>query len=191
MHLFVFTSQDLKLVNSYLKSCFLIFPNYNLGHGLMEMAYNEYINEYYAKIGVFMHSSSQGISWGLFFALFRWLNAFSSLQVSLIRWSLHLNGTLWLGDWWQWPLRVSSAFSLQFCASTTSSGKPSECDFVYSMCAFDSLKWKCSKGHCFIIIEGECMSTVSQLRTMMLMWPVRDAECWGEMLTMTCWRSTT
>lgn len=45
------TLQDLKIVNSYLKSCFLIFPNYNLGHGLMEMAYNEYLNEYYAKIG--------------------------------------------------------------------------------------------------------------------------------------------
>ncbi|XP_051806589.1 ATP-binding cassette sub-family A member 2 [Acanthochromis polyacanthus] len=45
--------KDLKKVNSYLKSCFLIFPNYNLGHGLMEMAYNEYINEYYAKIGQF------------------------------------------------------------------------------------------------------------------------------------------
>lgn len=43
-------------MNSYLKSCFLVFPNYNLGHGLMEMAYNEYINEYYAKIG--MASSS-------------------------------------------------------------------------------------------------------------------------------------
>ncbi|MEQ2210162.1 hypothetical protein XENOCAPTIV_009162, partial [Xenoophorus captivus] len=43
--------KDLKRVNTYLKSCFLIFPNYNLGHGLMEMAYNEYINEYYAKIG--------------------------------------------------------------------------------------------------------------------------------------------
>ncbi|KAK7933959.1 hypothetical protein WMY93_004855 [Mugilogobius chulae] len=45
--------KDLKRVNSYLKSCFLIFPNYNLGHGLMEMAYNEYLNEYYAKIGQF------------------------------------------------------------------------------------------------------------------------------------------
>ncbi|XP_015427825.1 PREDICTED: ATP-binding cassette sub-family A member 2 [Myotis davidii] len=45
--------KDLKAVNSYLKSCFLIFPNYNLGHGLMEMAYNEYLNEYYAKIGQF------------------------------------------------------------------------------------------------------------------------------------------
>lgn len=40
------------MVNSYLKSCFLVFPNYNLGHGLIEMAYNEYINEYYAKIGM-------------------------------------------------------------------------------------------------------------------------------------------
>ncbi|XP_004848856.1 ATP-binding cassette sub-family A member 2 isoform X3 [Heterocephalus glaber] len=45
--------KDLKIVNSYLKNCFLVFPNYNLGHGLMEMAYNEYINEYYAKIGQF------------------------------------------------------------------------------------------------------------------------------------------
>nr|XP_008543009.1 PREDICTED: ATP-binding cassette sub-family A member 2 [Equus przewalskii] len=45
--------KDLKVVNSYLKSCFLIFPNYNLGHGLMEMAYNEYINEYYAPTGQF------------------------------------------------------------------------------------------------------------------------------------------
>ncbi|KAF7241031.1 ATP-binding cassette sub-family A member 2 [Varanus komodoensis] len=45
--------KDLKMVNSYLKSCFLLFPNYNLGHGLMEMAYNEYLNEYYAKIGQF------------------------------------------------------------------------------------------------------------------------------------------
>lgn len=49
--LLFFFLQDLKKVNSYLKSCFLIFPNYNLGHGLMQMAYNEYINEYYAKIG--------------------------------------------------------------------------------------------------------------------------------------------
>ncbi|XP_036162828.1 ATP-binding cassette sub-family A member 2 isoform X2 [Myotis myotis] len=45
--------KDLKVVNSYLKSCFLVFPNYNLGHGLMEMAYNEYLSEYYAKIGQF------------------------------------------------------------------------------------------------------------------------------------------
>lgn len=44
------------MVNSYLKSCFLVFPNYNLGHGLMEMAYNEYINEYYAKIGMASYS---------------------------------------------------------------------------------------------------------------------------------------
>uniref|UniRef100_A0A2K5DK59 ATP-binding cassette sub-family A member 2 n=1 Tax=Aotus nancymaae TaxID=37293 RepID=A0A2K5DK59_AOTNA len=51
--------KDLKVVNSYLKSCFLIFPNYNLGHGLMEMAYNEYLNEYYAKIG-----ERRGAAWG-------------------------------------------------------------------------------------------------------------------------------
>lgn len=57
IHLFIFflSFQDLKKVNSYLKSCFLIFPNYNLGHGLMEMAYNEYINEYYAKIGTLIN----------------------------------------------------------------------------------------------------------------------------------------
>ena len=55
------------MVNSYLKSCFLVFPNYNLGHGLMEMAYNEYINEYYAKIGMASRSLPpllQGM-WGL------------------------------------------------------------------------------------------------------------------------------
>lgn len=55
--------QDLKVVNSYLKSCFLIFPNYNLGHGLMEMAYNEYINEYYAKIGE-AGRQHRGWTWG-------------------------------------------------------------------------------------------------------------------------------
>uniref|UniRef100_UPI00358F4AA8 ATP-binding cassette sub-family A member 2 isoform X1 n=1 Tax=Myxine glutinosa TaxID=7769 RepID=UPI00358F4AA8 len=43
--------QEIKLVNEYLKTVFLIFPNYNLGRGLMDLAYNEYMNEYYAKIG--------------------------------------------------------------------------------------------------------------------------------------------
>ncbi|XP_075902997.1 ATP-binding cassette sub-family A member 2 [Nelusetta ayraudi] len=56
--------KDLKKVNSYLKSCFLIFPNYNLGHGLMEMAYNEYINEYYAKIGQF-HKMKSPFEWDI------------------------------------------------------------------------------------------------------------------------------
>lgn len=60
-HLLLLPSrQDLKVVNSYLKSCFLIFPNYNLGHGLMEMAYNEYINEYYAKIGKALAQTLEG-----------------------------------------------------------------------------------------------------------------------------------
>ncbi|XP_029685458.1 ATP-binding cassette sub-family A member 2-like isoform X3 [Takifugu rubripes] len=56
--------KDLKKVNSYLKSCFLIFPNYNLGHGLMELAYNEYINEYYAKIGQF-HKMKSPFEWDI------------------------------------------------------------------------------------------------------------------------------
>ncbi|TWW61312.1 ATP-binding cassette sub-family A member 2 [Takifugu flavidus] len=56
--------KDLKRVNSYLKSCFLIFPNYNLGHGLMELAYNEYINEYYAKIGQF-HKMKSPFEWDI------------------------------------------------------------------------------------------------------------------------------
>uniref|UniRef100_H3CEJ3 ATP-binding cassette sub-family A member 2 n=1 Tax=Tetraodon nigroviridis TaxID=99883 RepID=H3CEJ3_TETNG len=56
--------KDLKKVNSYLKSCFLIFPNYNLGHGLMEMAYNQYINEYYAKIGQF-HKMKSPFEWDI------------------------------------------------------------------------------------------------------------------------------
>uniref|UniRef100_A0A8C1W4H8 ATP-binding cassette sub-family A member 2 n=1 Tax=Cyprinus carpio TaxID=7962 RepID=A0A8C1W4H8_CYPCA len=76
--------KDLKLVNSYLKSCFLIFPNYNLGHGLMEMAYNEYINEYYAKIGVFMRPPSQGTVDDcslLFLDGFRWLSHYNSLRM--------------------------------------------------------------------------------------------------------------
>ena len=50
-------------MNSYLKTCFLIFPNYNLGHGLMEMAYNEYINEYYAKIGWFVEKCIFPVIW--------------------------------------------------------------------------------------------------------------------------------
>ncbi len=53
---------------------------------------------------------------------------------------------------------------------------------IQHVCAFDSLKWKCSKGHCFPLIEGECLSTVSQLRTMMWcgLWESQSAEgrCW-------------
>lgn len=58
----LFLLQDLKRVNSYLKTGFLIFPNYNLGHGLMEMAYNQYINEYYAKIGASTSERTRTIS---------------------------------------------------------------------------------------------------------------------------------
>ena len=38
-------------MNEQLESIFLIFPNYNLGRGLMELTYNEFMNEYYVKVG--------------------------------------------------------------------------------------------------------------------------------------------
>ena len=28
------------------------FPNYCLGHGLMDLAYNQYLTEYYTQIGI-------------------------------------------------------------------------------------------------------------------------------------------
>ncbi|CAD5121418.1 DgyrCDS9938 [Dimorphilus gyrociliatus] len=37
--------------NHVLKNIFLFFPNYCLGRGLMDIAFNEYKNEYYLKIG--------------------------------------------------------------------------------------------------------------------------------------------
>ena len=43
--------QDLKSVHDTLKSIFLIFPNYCLGRGLMDIAFNEYMNEFYSQSG--------------------------------------------------------------------------------------------------------------------------------------------
>ena len=34
-----------------LKQVFLIFPNYCLGRGLIDIAFNEYRNEYFFKVG--------------------------------------------------------------------------------------------------------------------------------------------
>lgn len=76
------------MVNSYLKSCFLVFPNYNLGHGLMEMAYNEYINEYYAKIG--RASCSFPL---LLQGMWRWGGSHTSLSPAL--WGVLSPRTLW------------------------------------------------------------------------------------------------
>ncbi|KAK3087439.1 hypothetical protein FSP39_005943 [Pinctada imbricata] len=42
---------DLKKVNDIIKDVFLMFPNYCLGRGLMDIAYNEYRNEFYYKTG--------------------------------------------------------------------------------------------------------------------------------------------
>ncbi|XP_078606520.1 ATP-binding cassette sub-family A member 2-like isoform X1 [Branchiostoma floridae x Branchiostoma japonicum] len=43
--------KDLHAINEYMRKAFLLFPNYCLGRGLMDLAYNEYFNEYYLKIG--------------------------------------------------------------------------------------------------------------------------------------------
>ncbi len=43
--------QDLAKVHNLLKSLFLLFPNYCLGRGLMDIAFNEYHNQYYLKTG--------------------------------------------------------------------------------------------------------------------------------------------
>lgn len=43
--------QDLERVHSVLKIVFMMFPNYCLGRGLIELAFNEYKNEFYFKTG--------------------------------------------------------------------------------------------------------------------------------------------
>ncbi|XP_059174017.1 ATP-binding cassette sub-family A member 2-like isoform X2 [Physella acuta] len=42
---------DLERVHKVLKVAFMMFPNYCLGRGLMDLAFNEYKNEYYFKTG--------------------------------------------------------------------------------------------------------------------------------------------
>lgn len=42
---------DLERVHKVLKYVFMMFPNYCLGRGLMELAFNEYKNEYFFKTG--------------------------------------------------------------------------------------------------------------------------------------------
>ncbi|XP_033096938.1 ATP-binding cassette sub-family A member 2-like isoform X2 [Anneissia japonica] len=43
--------EELKEVYEFLHKAFLMFPNYCLGKGLMDLAYNEFWNEFYYKIG--------------------------------------------------------------------------------------------------------------------------------------------
>ena len=44
--------QDLADIHEILKNIFLIFPNYCLGRGLMDVAFNEYYNEFCFKMGI-------------------------------------------------------------------------------------------------------------------------------------------
>ena len=40
----------LQKLNDKLQVAFLIFPNYNLGKGLMDLSYYEFMNDYYRKV---------------------------------------------------------------------------------------------------------------------------------------------
>lgn len=44
--------QDLERVHNVLKIVFMLFPNYCLGRGLIDLTFNEYKNEYYFKTGL-------------------------------------------------------------------------------------------------------------------------------------------
>lgn len=43
--------QHLEKIHHILKDVFLIFPNYCLGRGLMDIAFNQYKNDFYFKTG--------------------------------------------------------------------------------------------------------------------------------------------
>ncbi|XP_070532576.1 ATP-binding cassette sub-family A member 2-like [Ptychodera flava] len=45
--------EQLRKIGDILHDVFMVFPNYCLGRGLMDIAYNDYFNEYYYKIGEF------------------------------------------------------------------------------------------------------------------------------------------
>ncbi|XP_012935434.1 ATP-binding cassette sub-family A member 2 [Aplysia californica] len=55
---------DLERVHKVLKVVFMMFPNYCLGRGLMELAFNEYQNEYYFKTGQ-MDKMKSAMEWDL------------------------------------------------------------------------------------------------------------------------------
>ena len=46
-------SQYLAHIHKILKACFLMFPNYCLGRGLMDIAFNEYQNYFLYKTGIY------------------------------------------------------------------------------------------------------------------------------------------
>ena len=47
----LFSFQHLEQIHHILKDVFLIFPNYCLGRGLMDVAFNQYKNDFYFKTG--------------------------------------------------------------------------------------------------------------------------------------------
>jgi len=47
-----FHCQALNRVHVIMKDVFLVFPNYCLGRGLMDIAFNQYKNEFYFKTGM-------------------------------------------------------------------------------------------------------------------------------------------
>ncbi|ELU10177.1 hypothetical protein CAPTEDRAFT_187350 [Capitella teleta] len=58
LEMFQQNDKDLAKIHDVLKCIFLVFPNYCLGRGLMDIAFNEYKNEYYFKTGTFIFNHS-------------------------------------------------------------------------------------------------------------------------------------
>ena len=54
-------SQVLTKIFEALRIINLGFPNYCLGHGLMDLAYNQYLTEYYTQIGNITFSYARGM----------------------------------------------------------------------------------------------------------------------------------
>ena len=48
-------------MHSVLKIVFMMFPNYCLGRGLIELAFNEYKNEFYFKTGERLCTTCRGL----------------------------------------------------------------------------------------------------------------------------------
>jgi ATP-binding cassette subfamily A (ABC1) protein 2 len=58
LELFQQNSKDLADIHDILKNVFLVFPNYCLGRGLMDIAFNEYHNEFCFKMGMYSDMKS-------------------------------------------------------------------------------------------------------------------------------------
>ena len=81
------TVQDLAHVHEILKNIFLLFPNYCLGRGLMDVAFNEYYNQFCFKMGT------------------RHYDYYSCIWLLGSRHSLHLLNSC--SVWCSWPVYTS------------------------------------------------------------------------------------